>query len=324
MHIFCRHLPFLQDKSVVTHCNLTFLTCPILIEASAISEAFSVEILGLIPETCAHHYGRDLEHFPRLWAHRQGTQHFSHALREFCLCKLLLSLNPCLPSRSPSAHPGHIAPQSHFSLPQLFLARLELQKPLSGELLAAGRSSLPALGVPGTRNPLYPLIYSLPCVLPLPPLHASLTSLNIQEQIIYTFLQYYIIERWRILMQKLIMCILIQPATKTIISKAEALCLTADKLQPEVLNQLKSTQVQSKFEFNQLKTVPLRKAGFLPGHYKPSSSPQFESMYQLLQIGRLLQDYRQQTCFHRNCIFWQSTRVLCKWWDNHITLFKYT
>lgn len=32
------------------------------------------------------------------------------------------------------------------------------------------------------------------------------------------------------------MCILIRPATKTIISKAEALCLTADKLQLEALN----------------------------------------------------------------------------------------
>lgn len=50
----------------------------------------------------------------------------------------------------------------------------------------------PVLGVPGTRNPLYPLIYAQPCTLLTmqPPLHDSLTPLNIQEQRIYPFLQY--------------------------------------------------------------------------------------------------------------------------------------
>lgn len=104
---------------------------------------------GFISEACAHHYGRDLEHFPGLWAHRQGAWPFSCTL----LCKLLHSLSPCLPSQSPSAHPGCIAPQGHFSLPQLLLARPELQELLSPELLAAGRSSLPCLGCSWHQEP---------------------------------------------------------------------------------------------------------------------------------------------------------------------------
>lgn len=37
----------------------------------------------------AHHYCRDLEHFPVLCAYKQGAQPFSHAL----LCELLCKLN---------------------------------------------------------------------------------------------------------------------------------------------------------------------------------------------------------------------------------------
>lgn len=159
VHIFCRHLPFLQEKGVVIHCNLllllnSFLTSPICMEASNISEAFSVETLGLylrhVPTVMVRL--RDLEHFPGLWAHRQGAEPFSCAL----LCKLLHSLNPCLLSQFPSAHPGHIAPQGHFSLPQLLLARPELQQPLSRELLAAGRSCLPCLGCSWHQEPPVP------------------------------------------------------------------------------------------------------------------------------------------------------------------------